>query len=81
MAAEPGFHPHLPGAKYTFLSKAIGATMWFFIFYRFRCVLLGLPAGCLAEITTVKTAGSFWASIPGKVMVMDMDTKSIIDPL
>ncbi|KDQ27666.1 hypothetical protein PLEOSDRAFT_173851 [Pleurotus ostreatus PC15] len=36
MAAEPGFHPHLPGAKYTFLSKAIGATMWFFIFYRFR---------------------------------------------
>ncbi|KAF9501823.1 hypothetical protein BDN71DRAFT_1438525 [Pleurotus eryngii] len=33
---QPGFHPHLPGAKYTFLSKAIGATMWFFIFYRFR---------------------------------------------
>ncbi|KAF9012456.1 hypothetical protein BDQ17DRAFT_1271603 [Cyathus striatus] len=31
-----GFHPHLPGAKHTFLAKALGATMWFFIFYRAR---------------------------------------------
>ncbi|KAG9316318.1 hypothetical protein JVU11DRAFT_2349 [Chiua virens] len=31
-----GFNPHLPGAKYQFLSKALGATMWFFIFYRAR---------------------------------------------
>ncbi|KAI0685204.1 hypothetical protein BC835DRAFT_1421488 [Cytidiella melzeri] len=32
----PGFHPHLPGFKYQFLSTALGATMWFFIFYRAR---------------------------------------------
>ncbi|KZP34178.1 hypothetical protein FIBSPDRAFT_1035268 [Athelia psychrophila] len=31
-----GFHPHLPGFRYQFLSKAIGASMWFFIFYRAR---------------------------------------------
>jgi len=35
----PGFHPHLPGFKYKFLAKALGATMWFFIFYRARFVL------------------------------------------
>ncbi|KAF8637973.1 hypothetical protein AX16_010605 [Volvariella volvacea WC 439] len=34
--AGPGFHPHLPGFKHTFLAKALGATMWFFIFYRAR---------------------------------------------
>ncbi|KAF9653913.1 hypothetical protein BDM02DRAFT_3068958, partial [Thelephora ganbajun] len=33
----PGFHPHLPGFKHQFLAKALGATMWFFIFYRARC--------------------------------------------
>ncbi|KIY67752.1 hypothetical protein CYLTODRAFT_325618, partial [Cylindrobasidium torrendii FP15055 ss-10] len=30
------FHPHLPGFKYQFLAKGLGATMWFFIFYRAR---------------------------------------------
>jgi hypothetical protein len=35
-----GFHPHLPGFKHQFLAKALGATMWFFIFYRARFVLL-----------------------------------------
>lgn len=34
----PGFHPHLPGFRHQFLAKALGATMWFFIFYRARCV-------------------------------------------
>jgi len=37
----PGFHPHLPGFRHQFLAKALGATMWFFIFYRARCVTLG----------------------------------------
>ncbi|OAX44106.1 hypothetical protein K503DRAFT_795717 [Rhizopogon vinicolor AM-OR11-026] len=31
-----GFNPHLPGFRYQFLAKALGATMWFFIFYRAR---------------------------------------------
>ncbi|KAF6760126.1 hypothetical protein DFP72DRAFT_883292 [Ephemerocybe angulata] len=31
-----GFNPHLPGARYNFLAKALGASMWFFIFYRMR---------------------------------------------
>ena len=34
----PGFNPHLPGFRHQFLAKALGATMWFFIFYRARCV-------------------------------------------
>ena len=38
VASGSGFHPHLPGFKYKFLSTAMGATMWFFIFYRARCV-------------------------------------------
>ncbi|KAI0063574.1 hypothetical protein BV25DRAFT_1915075 [Artomyces pyxidatus] len=33
---ESGFHPHLPGFRHQFLAKALGATMWFFIFYRAR---------------------------------------------
>ncbi|TFL01606.1 hypothetical protein BDV98DRAFT_592862 [Pterulicium gracile] len=33
---SPGFNPHLPGLRHTFLSKALGATMWFFLFYRVR---------------------------------------------
>lgn len=33
-----GFHPHLPGFRHNFLAKALGATMWFFIFYRTRYV-------------------------------------------
>ncbi|KAF9451978.1 hypothetical protein P691DRAFT_772712 [Macrolepiota fuliginosa MF-IS2] len=33
---SPGFHPHLPGFRYQFLSKGLGAAMWFFIFYRAR---------------------------------------------
>ncbi|TFY61385.1 hypothetical protein EVG20_g7078 [Dentipellis fragilis] len=32
----PGFHPHLPGFRHQFLAKALGASMWFFIFYRAR---------------------------------------------
>ncbi|KZT67174.1 hypothetical protein DAEQUDRAFT_729413 [Daedalea quercina L-15889] len=42
---SPGFHPHLPGFKYKFLATGLGATMWFFIFYRARkdgAKLLGL---------------------------------------
>ncbi|KAI0311958.1 hypothetical protein OF83DRAFT_1148476 [Amylostereum chailletii] len=47
MAGHPGagFHPHLPGFKHQFLAKALGASMWFFIFYRARqdgAKLLGL---------------------------------------
>ncbi|KAF9793241.1 hypothetical protein BJ322DRAFT_1033608 [Thelephora terrestris] len=41
----PGFNPHLPGFRHQFLAKALGATMWFFIFYRARqdgAKLLGL---------------------------------------
>ncbi|CCM06208.1 uncharacterized protein FIBRA_08452 [Fibroporia radiculosa] len=41
----PGFHPHLPGYKHKFLATALGATMWFWIFYRARkdgAKLLGL---------------------------------------
>ena len=37
----PGFNPHLPGFRHQFLAKALGATMWFFIFYRARYVVLG----------------------------------------
>lgn len=37
-ASSSGFHPHLPGLKYKILSTTLGATMWFFIFYRARCV-------------------------------------------
>ncbi|EJD42745.1 hypothetical protein AURDEDRAFT_168268 [Auricularia subglabra TFB-10046 SS5] len=32
----PGFHPHLPGPAYRWGGKALGAAMWFFIFYRIR---------------------------------------------
>ncbi|KAF8070578.1 hypothetical protein FPV67DRAFT_1487905 [Lyophyllum atratum] len=31
-----GFNPHLPGFRKNFMAKALGATMWFFIFYRAR---------------------------------------------
>jgi hypothetical protein len=37
-----GFHPHLPGFKHKFLAKALGASMWFFIFYRARFVFFFL---------------------------------------
>ncbi|EJD03093.1 uncharacterized protein FOMMEDRAFT_86278, partial [Fomitiporia mediterranea MF3/22] len=40
-----GFHPHLPGLGYQLLAKGLGASMWFFIFYRARqdgAKLLGL---------------------------------------
>lgn len=36
----PGFHPHLPAFKHRFLATTLGASMWFFIFYRARCVYL-----------------------------------------
>ncbi|KIO28089.1 hypothetical protein M407DRAFT_40023, partial [Tulasnella calospora MUT 4182] len=32
----PGFHPHGPSRFHSFLAKGLGATMWFFIFYRAR---------------------------------------------
>ncbi|KAJ8588496.1 hypothetical protein M405DRAFT_250264 [Rhizopogon salebrosus TDB-379] len=35
-AHPSGFNPHLPGFRYQFLAKTLGATMWFFIFYRAR---------------------------------------------
>ncbi|KAL1673426.1 hypothetical protein EV122DRAFT_294191 [Schizophyllum commune] len=35
----PGFHPHLPGVGHRWLGKLIGGSMWFFMFYRIRCVL------------------------------------------
>ncbi|SCZ89325.1 BZ3500_MvSof-1268-A1-R1_Chr1-1g01108 [Microbotryum saponariae] len=38
------FHPHLPGIGYRLGAKLLGASMWFFIFYRARqdgAVLLG----------------------------------------
>ncbi|OJT13405.1 hypothetical protein TRAPUB_10040 [Trametes pubescens] len=41
-----GFNPHLPGFKHKFLATTLGATMWFFIFYRARkdgAKLLRLP--------------------------------------
>ncbi|KAJ7703055.1 hypothetical protein B0H17DRAFT_922353, partial [Mycena rosella] len=41
----PGFHPHLPGRGYTLLAKGVGATMWFFIFYRLR-YCLSRPSTC-----------------------------------
>ncbi|KZS98187.1 hypothetical protein SISNIDRAFT_480961 [Sistotremastrum niveocremeum HHB9708] len=34
--AGAGFHPHMPPWTHRFLGKALGATMWFFIFYRAR---------------------------------------------
>jgi len=34
--ASGGFHPHLPHRGYTIAGKALGAVMWFFIFYRVR---------------------------------------------
>ena len=40
-----GFHPHPPDPIYQRLSTAIGATMWFWILYRFKedgGVLMGL---------------------------------------
>ncbi|CDO69401.1 hypothetical protein BN946_scf184270.g4 [Trametes cinnabarina] len=40
-----GFNPHLPGFKHKFLATTLGATMWFFIFWRARkdgAKLLGL---------------------------------------
>ncbi|BGP42073.1 hypothetical protein JCM10450v2_006159 [Rhodotorula kratochvilovae] len=39
-----GFHPHLPGLGYRLGAKFLGASMWFFLFYRARqdgAVLLG----------------------------------------
>ncbi|KAI0730187.1 hypothetical protein C8Q72DRAFT_883531 [Fomitopsis betulina] len=42
---SPGFHPHPPGLKHRFLATTLGASMWFFIFYRARkdgAKLLGL---------------------------------------
>ncbi|KIM29784.1 hypothetical protein M408DRAFT_22649 [Serendipita vermifera MAFF 305830] len=29
-----GFHPHPPALRYRVLSQLLGASMWFFIFYR-----------------------------------------------
>nr|ODN73636.1 hypothetical protein L203_06662 [Cryptococcus depauperatus CBS 7841] len=34
MAEQAGFHPHPPSLFHRGLAKALGAGMWFFIFYR-----------------------------------------------
>ncbi|EJU03965.1 hypothetical protein DACRYDRAFT_48659, partial [Dacryopinax primogenitus] len=31
-----GFHPHPPARAHVYLAKFLGATMWFFVFYRAR---------------------------------------------
>ncbi|KZO90738.1 hypothetical protein CALVIDRAFT_568801 [Calocera viscosa TUFC12733] len=31
-----GFHPHPPSRFHVYLAKALGASMWFFVFYRAR---------------------------------------------
>ncbi|KAG8963192.1 hypothetical protein FRC03_003286 [Tulasnella sp. 419] len=33
---QAGFHPHAPSLTHRLLAKGLGATMWFFIFYRAR---------------------------------------------
>ncbi|KAI5477207.1 hypothetical protein MNV49_006580 [Pseudohyphozyma bogoriensis] len=33
-SAAGGFHPHLPGLGHRLTAKLLGASMWFFIFYR-----------------------------------------------
>ena len=46
--AGPGFNPHLPPARFGLMGKLLGASMWFFIFYRARCVdLLSNPNSVL----------------------------------
>lgn len=35
-----GFNPHAPSLMHRFLAKGLGASMWFFIFYRARYVAL-----------------------------------------
>ena len=42
----PGFHPHQPAFKHRWGAKLLGATMWFWIFYRAKqdgAVLLVSP--------------------------------------
>jgi hypothetical protein len=58
----PGFNPHLPGFRHQFLAKALGATMWFFIFYRARCVTWSEICLCLTihPLCAGKTARNFW---------------------
>ncbi|KAN0090841.1 hypothetical protein V8E55_004407 [Tylopilus felleus] len=53
-----GFNPHLPGARYQFLSKALGATMWFFIFYRARW---SETVGVAASMGRTRTRTPRWA--------------------
>jgi hypothetical protein len=53
IGAGAGFHPHLPGFRYNLLAKSLGATMWFFIFYRLRCVLLVLFVGLYLTIMRI----------------------------
>lgn len=59
-ASGSGFHPHLPGFKYKFLSTAMGATMWFFIFYRARCVLCPLTLGFIFIIYAGRMVLNSW---------------------
>ncbi|KAF7361776.1 hypothetical protein MVEN_00521800 [Mycena venus] len=65
MAGPHRFHPHLPGRGYTFLAKGVGAMMWFFIFYRLRCVQLYPSPGLDLRKLDIsdKTAASSWATI------------------
>lgn len=60
VASGTGFHPHLPGFKYKFLSTTLGATMWFFIFYRARYVLIFWSCCLILIFDTERMAESFW---------------------
>ena len=62
--AGTGFHPHLPGFKYKFLATTLGATMWFFIFYRARCVLCPHILDLIFIIYVGRMVLSFWYLLP-----------------
>ncbi|KAG8909229.1 hypothetical protein FRC00_010487 [Tulasnella sp. 408] len=66
---QPGFHPHGPSRFHTFLAKGLGATMWFFIFYRARELIRGRPM-VMAAIQTSMVIDQF-----------SCRPASIIDPL
>ena len=51
LLAGAGFHPHLPGFKYNLLAKGLGATMWFFIFYRARSAVCYFPRHPIEFVT------------------------------
>ncbi|KAJ7217912.1 hypothetical protein GGX14DRAFT_356977, partial [Mycena pura] len=56
-----GFNPHLPGRGYSLLAKGIGATMWFFIFYRLRYIFpCPFSSPRLTPVRSDKTAVNSW---------------------